>query len=147
MVNTAWQRLEATWGKDAPFDRKAVAAELGISYQAANKLMKGGGMSYENAVKWAKPRGLNPEWVFSGESDKSGLSVAEPPPPSPGPKFTDNHRLTPQEWEMWQAFVIAATKEEKQTIFERYEMVKQMAEHSYRKVISAKAAAKKKPDK
>lgn len=118
-----------------------------MSYQAATKLMKGGGISREKARKWCASRGLNPDWLMDGDGSKTALNAAEAPPPSPGPKFSDNHRLNPQEWEMWQAFLIAATKDEKQTIMERYEMVKQMAEHSYKSVLKPKPALKKKGEK
>ena len=60
---------------------------------------------------------------------KSGAHV--PPPAAPAPDFRDTHQLTPDQWELFQAFSIAATSEEKKTIIERYESLKQIAAEVY----------------
>lgn len=52
-------------------------------------------------------------------------------PPAPSPDFRDNHTLTPEQWEQFQAFSIAATSDEKKTIIERYESLKKIAEQVY----------------
>jgi hypothetical protein len=147
MVDTVWKRLQAVWGKDGEFTVAAAARELGVSYQAARKIKLGGGIDHKNAVAYAKPRNVNPDWLETGEGERVATEAAGAPPPNPDHKFSDNRKLTPAEWEMFQAFTIAATKAEKQTIMERYEMVKRMAEHEYNTVIKAKAGHVKKPAK
>lgn len=65
-------------------------------------------------------------WFTGGAAGRT-----TPPPPPPG--FQDNHQLTPEQWEMFQAFSIAATSDEKKAIIERYEALKKIASQVYGK--------------
>lgn len=131
MVDTVWHRLESVMGVK-PLTVVALRDALGVSYQAAVKVKKGGGLSLENTNKAAKKFGVNPEWLATGKGEKIAYAKSKvPPPAAPAPDFRDNHHLTPEQWEMFQAFSIAATSEEKKTIIERYESLKQIAAQVY----------------
>ena len=107
---------------------------LDVSYQAAKKIFDGGGIKFDTAERGAKALGCDPHWLMTGKRQEQ----ASPPPPPLSPRFDDNRRLTPAQWEQWQAFSIAATPAEKQAIIERYEMVKQMAERSFNHALRSK---------
>lgn len=90
---------------------------------------------------------VSPTWLAEGTGPKylkEGKQTAVPiknpppspkphvePPPPPPPGFEDNRTLSPEEWEVYQAFVMAATPEERRTIIERHESLKIMAEKYY----------------
>lgn len=82
--DSAWDRLAAYWGRKDEMTNKAVAAELGVSYQAARKIRLGGGISLENAQAYAKNRKVDPQWLVTGSGerlkpDQRPQRVSEPP--------------------------------------------------------------------
>lgn len=97
--------------KDGAYVRQMIAGERAISEKTIIKAEKLAG-----CAGWFSPPGAK-------------AKVAQPP--APAPDFRDNHTLTPEQWEMFQAFSIAATSEEKKTIIERYESLKKIAAEVY----------------
>lgn len=96
--------------KDGAYVRQMIAGERAISEKTVKKAEKLPGCA---------------GWF----SQQAGGRV--PPPAAPAPGFRDNHTLSPEQWEMFQAFSIAATSDEKKAILERYESLKKIAAQVY----------------
>ncbi len=83
MVETVLKRLEAITGRSS-LSVVDLRELLGVTYQAAAKVYKGGGIALDTANNVAKKiPGLNPAWLMSGEGDRY-LPKAPPAPSSPG---------------------------------------------------------------
>lgn len=66
MVDDYWTRLKAEMDK-AGFDIAKLAKELGISYQAVNKVKNGGAFGSQNNIKAARLFGVSPEYLATGK--------------------------------------------------------------------------------
>lgn len=98
--------------KDGAYVRQMIAGERPITEKTVAKAEKLKGCA---------------GWFAAHETP--GEKVPPPPPLAPG--FRDSHTLTPEQWEQFQAFSIAATSDEKRTIIERYESLKMIAAQVY----------------
>jgi transcriptional regulator with XRE-family HTH domain len=101
------------------------------------------GRGKANVGHWENGKHLPPIKMLARISEETGYPLPDlggvpptPPapksePPAPPPRFADNHMLTPEQWEQFQAFSIAATSDEKKAIIERYESLKKIAAQVY----------------
>lgn len=80
----------------------------------------------DNLVKLAAHFRVQVWELLKPADQKQGQDDATPPAPSPG--FEDRRTLKPEDWELWQAFSIGATKEQRAAIVERYESIKLAAQ-------------------
>jgi len=78
-----WDRLKPAMDA-AGLDVPALAAKLGVSYQAIDKVRRGGALGSQNNIKAARLLGLNPEWLATG---KGARLPAEAPPPAAAPSL------------------------------------------------------------
>lgn len=67
MVDDYWTRLKAEMDK-AGFDIAKLAKELGITYQAVNKVKNGGAFGSKNNLKAARLFGVSPEYLATGKA-------------------------------------------------------------------------------
>lgn len=121
------------WVKLARKHKKWTQQELGDAV----------GRTKANVGHWETGKHSPPLKVLSQISEVTGYALPDiggappaPPkpgdePPAPSPRFADSHQLTPEQWEQFQAFSIAATSDEKKTIIERYESLKIIAAQVY----------------
>lgn len=133
--------IKTDYGSQAKFAKDTAISESRTS-QAAGKKEP---FAEDAATLWEGKLGLpkgwfNNTWPTPKEAGKLGVRIEDgypatarpaPPPPAPAPNFQDNHTLTPEQWEMFQAFSIAATSDEKKAIIERYESLKKIAAQVY----------------
>lgn len=73
-----WDRLKPAM-EAAGLDVPTLAAKLGVSYQAIDKVRRGGALGSQNNIKAARLLGLSPEWLATG---KGARLPAEAPPPA-----------------------------------------------------------------
>lgn len=117
------QDLADKFGGNAPLGRK-----LGYKDGAYVRQMIAGErpITEKTVVKAESLKGCAGWFTFLSKPGTMAL-----PPEAPAPDFRDNHTLTPEQWEQYQAFSIAATSDEKKTIVERYESLKKIAAQVY----------------
>lgn len=99
--------------KDGAYVRQMIAGERAITEKTIKKAERLPGCS---------------AWFSQGVEKPKAPAAA---PAAPAPDFRDNHTLTTEQWEQFQAFSIAATSDEKRAIMERYESLKKIAAQVY----------------
>jgi hypothetical protein len=94
MVETVWHRLESIMGTK-PLTVVALRDALGFSFQAAEKIRKGGGLGRENLLKVAHKYKVDPTWLATGKGKRT-LDVPTPPP-APAAELGPFDALTAEE--------------------------------------------------
>lgn len=101
---------------------------------------------------------ISPTWLAEGVGPKylkedKKVAAPEDLPPSPKPRveppappsgFQDNHTLKPEQWELWQAFNILTSSEDKRSLLDRYHALKEISKAELEKAQQA-AKSKEKP--
>jgi hypothetical protein len=72
-----WDRLKPAM-EAAGLDVPALAAKLGVSYQAIDKVRRGGALGSQNNIKAARLLGLSPEWLATGKGPRLPAEAAPP---------------------------------------------------------------------